>query len=125
VASEDSTHLVQSRLRCRVCVGLECRNSDSIDRTDVDDSSGIFPGTFRVGIGETLEHQRGELLSEGEDSFQVQPQDAVPRLVGVFVVRCSPVVARVVDEYVDIYRGVNRGGISSDSSSLFMSHAVT
>lgn len=65
--------------------------------------SWVFPRAFLVGAsGETRLEERSELLCEGEDAVEVEPEHTVPCLVGVFGIALTPVVSTIVDEHVDV-----------------------
>lgn len=87
--------MVQTRLASTVCEGLESRDSQSINASKVNDARGI------TGYSSFLQ-QRCDKSCDIEDTVEVQGKDSGPGRGWVFIVRGTPVRARVVDEDVKL-----------------------
>lgn len=91
MVGQHPTQVVQASLASTVCESLECRNPQSINTSDVNDPGGVARGS-------SILEQRRDELRDVEDTLEVQCKDSCPGGGWIFIVRCTPVRARVVDE---------------------------
>lgn len=73
-------------LGSRVRVRLQRRDTNSIDGSNHNNSSGVGPGSLVIlAFGERCAHERNHLLRERKDALEIQRQDFGERLVGVYI----------------------------------------
>lgn len=90
-----AAQVVQTGLAGTVGESIQRRHPESINTTDVDDAGGVLRARRLLQQGR---HKLGQV----ENTVEVQGQDASPGGRRVFIVRRTPVGARVVNEDVEL-----------------------